>query len=775
MPSASPPVADNGPLETAGEISDYLLYAPSDSCKQLLINERMPEKQFVFPVRSYNDHSKKNGVCKRSCQPAWLEKYDFLTYSKKLDGLFCLSCVLFPTVPRHGTRARLLITEPFRDWKAAISYVANHSTLDYHRQSMAMMTALQETMKNPKKRIDLSISDKARQTVETNRKILSSIIKCLEYCGRQGIALRGHRDNFAGATTTTDVQNGNPGNFLSLIKFRVDSGDNVLKMHLDMCQKNATYLSNNSQNDLLDCIKEFIQSEIVKDVKAQPIGPLFGIEADEVRDSSNWEQLGIVLRYLKEDEPVERLIEFVPLKRTTGQDVCNALLECLQRLGLRPENCRGQTYDGAGNMSGKQKGCAASFQKMSPRALYCHCANHDLNLALSKACSLPEVHIMLSVIKSVGIFFKYSPKRSRELEKTVANLQEGSGSSVKQAQHIEKIKLLSDTRWVERHTCLNDFDILYEAIVATLETISSKALQSETEWDSKAVTEANGLLHQLTSWPFIVTFRCAAYLFGFTKSLSTMLQGRSMDIVQAYEEITLILKELEDIRCHAEKEFGKLFSLSEDMGRRVGIEDVTMPRTNKRQTLRNNAPADHPESYYRRAIFVPYLDGLTAEIRARFSNLSCQAIRALCLIPANLDHLTTDRQNELHKYYHEDLPERDSFEQEMRLWKRKWENLEERPSTLTSTLKAVNVRQFPNVATIMRIVLLQPATSASVERSNSALKRVKTDLRSTISEDRMNALLLLLVHRDIELDVGKIIDSFANKHPRRMMLANPMQ
>ena len=38
---------------------------------------------------------------------------------------------------------------------------------------------------------------------------------------------------------------------------------------------------------------------------------MFGIHAGEVCDSSNYEQLGTVLRYVKNDKPIEKLIEFL--------------------------------------------------------------------------------------------------------------------------------------------------------------------------------------------------------------------------------------------------------------------------------------------------------------------------------------------------------------------------------------------------------------------------------------------------------------------------------
>ena len=81
---------------------------------------------------------------------------------------------------------------------------------------------------------------------------------------------------------------------------------------------------------------------------------------------------------------------------------------------------------------------------------------------------------------------------------------------------------------------------------------------------------------------------------------------------------------------------------------------------------------------------------------------------------------------------------------------------------------------FPNIVRIVSIILATSATSASVKRANSALRYVKTDFRSTMSEDRFNALLLLHVHNDIKLDYKKIIDMYAMRYPRRMVLKNPL-
>jgi hypothetical protein len=47
-------------------------------------------------------------------------------------------------------------------------------------------------------------------------------------------------------------------------------------------------------------------------------------------------------------------------------------------------------------------------------------------------------------------------------------------------------------------------------------------------------------------------------------------------------------------------------------------------------------------------------------------------------------------------------------------------------------------------------------------------------MRSTMGEDWLNALLLLYVHRDIKFDYDKIIDDYARRNPRKMVLMNPV-
>ena len=103
---------------------------------------------------------------------------------------------------------------------------------------------------------------------------------------------------------------------------------------------------------------------------------------------------------------------------------------------------------------------------------------------------------------------------------------------------------------------------------------------------------------------------------------------------------------------------------------------------------------------------------------------------------------------------------------------------DELPSTVSDTLNKISTKGlqliYPNIMTTLHIVITFSATSASVERTNSALRFIKASYRSTMCEERFNALILLFVHGDISLSYAKIIDLYCQGHPRRMLFINPL-
>ena len=68
---------------------------------------------------------------------------------------------------------------------------------------------------------------------------------------------------------------------------------------------------------------------------------------------------------------------------------------------------------------------------------------------------------------------------------------------------------------------------------------------------------------------------------------------------------------------------------------------------------------------------------------------------------------------------------------------------------------------FSEVDKLVRIYMTIPVTTTTVERSFSALRRIKTYLRSTMTEARLNNLMLLHAHTDL-FDILILVTSLSS-------------
>lgn len=72
---------------------------------------------------------------------------------------------------------------------------------------------------------------------------------------------------------------------------------------------------------------------------------------------------------------------------------------------------------------------------------------------------------------------------------------------------------------------------------------------------------------------------------------------------------------------------------------------------------------------------------------------------------------------------------------------------------------------IPEVIKLLKIVLTIPVSTCTAERSFSALRRIKTYLRSTMTQQRLNDHMVVHVNREIadDLDLEEITDIFINR------------
>ena len=196
------------------------------------------------------------------------------------------------------------------------------------------------------------------------------------------------------------------------MEVRIDAGDKPLKNH-ETCHVNARYSSKTIQNQIISLIGEYIRESIVQEIKE---AKFFSVLCNEVTDNANLEQLLFVLRFVDKDCQIrEEFIDFQCTDWITGEVISGLILGKLEQWGLKINDCRGQGYDGASNMSSQVRRVQGLISQKNPKALYVHCNSYVLNLVIVKAYSQPTIRNMAGTITEIAIFFQLLPKAAKVL------------------------------------------------------------------------------------------------------------------------------------------------------------------------------------------------------------------------------------------------------------------------------------------------------------------------------------------------------------------------
>ncbi|CAH0402528.1 unnamed protein product [Chilo suppressalis] len=699
------------------------------------------------PPRSYEYPEQTEGGQKRKFRSDWLKEYSWLVYSQEQNGAYCLPCVLFSgpdSGGKHSVALGSLVTRPLCKYKKALEIFKNHSATDYHKMAVLKSTNFKSSYENPEKAVNNLIETEKLKMIKSNRERLIPIVKTIILCGRENIPLRGHRDD---GTLSDDI---GQGKFRALLKFRIDSGDSSLQKHLETAPKNATYLSKTTQNQLIDCCHSVILKKVLDKVKE---AKYYAVLGDETTDASGTEQLSICIRYLdiKESTIHEEFICFLSATDLTGAALSNQIIQELNQVGLQIENLRGQGYDGGANMSGKYSGVQSQIKQLQPLATYMHCAAHKLNLAIVKACSLPSVRNMMGVVSSVTVFVRESSKRLGLIKQAILEKHP-------EAKRV-KLQNLSDTHWLERHDALLQFKELFDSIIQFLEEFDRISPSSKSA----------SLLASIQRFDFVLPLAVTAAVFEITVSLSRQLQAVALDLNLCYEMVDSVIRILERYR---ETKYEEIFQEACRIVEPLDI-PVQAPRTTKRSTHRSNIEAPDAKEYYRLNVFLPFIDFVLGQLRSRFSRAEHSSILDLfTLIPSAIVKIENLNSIEAAaRVYSSDLPHPLSLSGEITLWKELWKDREHLPQTAAEAHQEAN-EFFPNVKILLQILATLPVSTCSVERSFSSLKLIKSYLRTTMTEERLNGLAAMYIHRDISrsLQPVEVIEEYSKRHSRRLTM-----
>ena len=144
--------------------------------------------------------------------------------------------MLFRPAVDRGLQGAWIVTsfKKYNDFPAA---ARAHVTSGWHRDSMTKFDSFVSVMNKSSLSVGHQLDSALHKQIESNRNKLLPIVKTLLLCATHDLPVRGKTEERS--------------LFSALLKFRVDSGDQVLKDHFETAAGNAKYTSVRTQNELM--------------------------------------------------------------------------------------------------------------------------------------------------------------------------------------------------------------------------------------------------------------------------------------------------------------------------------------------------------------------------------------------------------------------------------------------------------------------------------------------------------------------------------------------
>ncbi|XP_047141052.1 zinc finger MYM-type protein 1-like [Hydra vulgaris] len=506
----------------------------------------------------------------------------------------------------------------------------------------------------------------------------------------------------------------------------------------------TTYLGKTIQNEIVELLANKIKNDILAKLER---AKYYSLILDCTPDISHMEQMTVVFRFVSATESSsekpaevvvsEHFVTFLELQDTTGANMTKVVIDKLQELGVNLDDMRGQGYDNGANMRGKYNGVQARIRQLNPRAFFVPCSAHSLNLVLNDAANCSSTHrwsILLNHLSDLTI------------------------------------KPLSATRWESRVGAVRALRFQISGVYdALIEIAEDNTLTTAPQVKSRA--EAKGIARNISNFKFVCSLVLWYDILFQINIVSKMLQSQALDLSLALEHLNATKSFLCDYRCDEEfaamVENAKKLAVELEIFEGFDVDDPVRVRRKSRQFLYEgrDEPIVSPEQNFRVSFFNRILDIAIQAINERFTQLSEYNELFGFLYNIGSKPLTDDELLKHCKDLHLALMSDDQSDiNGVELWYeikaigRRLDTSNSDPKSVLTCIYTSNVVEvFPNLSIALRILLTLPVTVASVERSFSKLKIIKSYLRSQMCQDRLVGLATISIEKEIadHLDIKR--------------------
>ena len=369
-----------------------------------------------------------------------------------------------------------------------------------------------------------------------------------------------------------------------------------------------------------------------------------------------------------------------------------------------------QTYDGASVMSGHINGVQAIVRQEYPFAHFVHCAAHRLNLVLCQsASSISPVKIFFINVGAFSTVTSNAPRRKAFL-----------------TSHNIEFPSPGDTRWFYRARVINVIYKNYEKLLEIFDNVTEQPVN----WDDESLRKFSGLLNDLNSFLFCFLVCIFYKILEQSSILYSILQSRETDFNYGISRIERFKSFVSSLRT--DEDFSNFYQ--------EAVDKVGEPLSR----------ADKKHNY--KQLYFEIIDSIVGMLTERFQDMKQFEFLDLVnpkvfstwngVVPPGKISLLKEMYGTLF-----DVPMLES--QLSFIYNDKDFHKESSNEVLKYMFKFNLQSSLPEAVKLFKMNGVLAVASASVERSFSCLKRVKSYLRNRMGQGRLSSLCRISIHKDI--------------------------
>ena len=699
-----------------------------------------PNSSFPFKKRVI-------GGTNRNFQHKWFSEFPWLHYNEKEDKVFCfycIKCIKFGLKSdKNFSRSVNFTHQGFNYWNKAVERFRIHQESEEHDWAKWKIVDAPKSTQ-----IHEILDSQTSKQMAINRKCFMKLLQNLQFLALSNIAIQGHEKEKS--------------NFFGLAKLRANDDEDLVNW---IQKKRYNYMHHNVQNELLELMaKEVLNKNIMKHIQE---AQFFTVMCDETTDVSNQEQAVICIRSVNDKfENREDFIELRQLESTTAESIFTMLNEVLHDFDLPVSKLRGQCYDGAANMSGKVNGVVKKFQEIENRAIYIHCFGHLVNLATGDCIRNNRIlQDALDNAFEIIKLIKKSPKREaifKRMKKEFGDTSTG-------------IRSLCPTRWTVKAnsilSIIENYLLLIKTFKEDLEQTKSMPFEMKTRINGQIGD--NGYMFKFSSF---FGFKLAHFILRHTDLLAKKLQSPNLNAAEGYEMAMMTVLILEEE--NKTERFENFFNSVVETARDIGVNDPLLPRKRKVPAKLVDSlepiPVHSSISEMYQGFYSSALETMITNIKNRFQHRGYEMVTNLenLLLKSASGEDSLEELEKVSAFYGSDI-DKGLLEAQLLVFKSKFKELKQEKVVLKDIMnfmrKPGHSEILSEISTVLKLILVLPATDAESERVFSSLKRIKTYLRNSMSQARLNHLMLMNIHKEEtdQMSLAEVANKFAAKLPKR--------